>query len=415
MWFSLLSHSRVSSISSKPGHARNFPRQRAACWPTVAALGLLGSLAAPASHAQTTVAAATFGNPTSIAVGSPLTAMVTADVNTDNKPDLIALYPGLDAVAVMLQDRKGAFGTPFFQMVTGGDIPQTQAVADVNGDGKLDVVTGNSPFDAGSFGAPCSISITPGDGKGDFYYYPNGQTYRGSPSFAPCSVAVSDVNGDGKPDIITGGGGEIDVWLQDTFTTWGDAEYTIPLPYGFNETKVAVGDLNGDGKPDIVATDGTQVDVLLNTGNGTFAAAQPYGVAAGSIAVALGDMNGDGKLDIVTTGSNSSVSVLMGNGDGTFGAAWNYAVAGTPSSVALGDFNADGTLDIVTTGTEVDVLLNNGNGTFATAYAVGPAGSSANVADFNGDGLPDLAQIDGSGTSIDLILNTTPTGGKKHK
>jgi hypothetical protein len=422
MWFSFLSHNHQSSLSGKPRHAHGSARRRASCWPTIAVLGLLGGLATPDTHAQATVAAATFGNPVSIAVGDTLTAMVTADVDLDNRPDLIGLYPRQLAVAVMLQSKKGTFGTPSLQTVTGGDIPQTLAVADVNGDGKPDVVTGNNPGDGGNFGTPCSISITPGDGKGDFLYFPpsgNGQTYYGygSSSFDPWSVAVNDVNGDGKPDIITGGLATVDVWLQYSFTDWRHAVYFVPVGFGWSYTKVAVGDLNGDGKPDIVATAGTQVNVLLNTGNGSFAAAQPYGVAAGSIGVALGDVNGDGKLDIVTTGSNSSVSALMGNGDGSFGAVQNYAVAGTPNSVAIGDVNGDGKLDIVTTGTEIDMLLNNGDGTFAAAYAVGPAGSSVVVADFNGDGLPDLAQIDGVGTSVDVILNTStpPSGGKGHK
>ena len=85
--------------------------------------------------------------------------------------------------------------------------------------------------------------------------------------------------------------------------------------------------------------------------------------------------------------------------------------------MAVGDFNHDGKLDIVTTGAEMDVLLNNGNGTFGTAQKAGPAGSNVIVADFNGDGFPDLAQIDPSGSSIHVLLNNGnwPSGHKGHK
>jgi hypothetical protein len=111
--------------------------------------------------------------------------------------------------------------------------------------------------------------------------------------------------------------------------------------------------------------------------------------------------------------------VLLGQGDGSLGAAQNYALGGAATSLALGDFNHDGRLDIVTTGSaEMDVLLNNGSGIFAPYQRVGPAGSYVVVADFNGDGYPDLAQIDASGAGIDVLLNDAggTTGGQKgHK
>src|SRR5262249_57538896 len=110
------------------------------------------------------------------------------------------------------------------------------------------------------------------------------------------------------------------------------------------------------------------------------------------------------------------VGEKRGKGPGPLGAGRYYG-GGGGASVAVGDFNHDGKLDIVTTGAETDVLLNNGDGTFGTAQKVGPAGKSVVAADFNGDGFPDLAQIDPSGTSIDVLVNKADwtTGGKGHK
>jgi hypothetical protein len=426
MWFSSLSHNRPSSLSGEPRRAHGSPRRRAACWPAVAALGLLGGLATPDTHAVT---AATFGNPISTAVPNSysLVAMATGDINGDGKPDVVAAanlgVPGqLAGVYVMLGRGDGSFTTPTLWpwAYTGVDLGPilALAVADLNGDQKPDIVTAHAFVGSGTDTpyAMINVWLQTQTKKGNFGF--GNQQAFGIWSYSyqgPTSVTVSDVDGSGKPEIIVGSGGAVDVWRYGSGLL---QHYSVPGGFGWYYSPAAVGDVNGDGKPDVVASGGTEVDVLLNQGgNLGFAAAQTYAVAGVATSVALGDVNGDGKLDIVTANSgNGSVDVLLNNGDGTFGTAQVYAVAGSPNSIALGDFNGDGRLDIATNGTEVDVLLNNGDGTFGTAQAVGPAGRSVVVADFNGDGFADIAQIDGSGTSVDVILNTStpPSGGKKH-
>jgi Bacterial Ig-like domain (group 3)/FG-GAP-like repeat len=249
------------------------------------------------------------------------------------------------------------------------------------------------------------------------------------------SIAVADVNGDGKPDLLvanlcaiggpcdynTGNNGAIGVLLGN-----GDGTFQAPTTYdpgGGNAESIAVGDVNGDGKPDLVVANtcdavsqcanGGSVGVLLGNGDGTFQKAQTY-LSGGWLAwsVAVGDVNGDGKLDVLVAnicsqygGSNchGAVGVLLGNGDGTLQAAKTYDTAGlNASSVAAADVNRDGRLDLIVADTcaspdscdgVVAVLLGNGDGTFQPAL-IYPSGGfqsySVAVGDVNGDGKPDL-------------------------
>jgi hypothetical protein len=351
-----------------------------------------------------------FGAPVAYALNGPQ-ALVTADVNGDGKSDLISLVDGGAFVAVQLGNRNGSFGpaTEYYDGASGGDIMTALAVGNVNGKPVV-VVAGWIEDNIGA--SPAPVSVLGGDGHGSFtlaatnYVLPSGNS-------PVTSLALADLYGNGTLAFVAG---------------TQAAGVFVGSPYGHVQALnipavasnpgpcwVAVGDVNGDGKPDIVVANsgvdlsGASVSVLLNNGNGTFPVAQAYTVGGAPTGVALGDFNRDGKADIVTANANSTMSVLLNNGDGTFGTAQNYAIGGPANSVAVGDFNQDGFLDVVTTGAEMDVLQNNDNGTFGAYQKLGPAGSNVVAADFDGNGFPDLAEIDASSSSysgsIDVVLN----------
>ncbi len=180
---------------------------------------------------------------------------------------------------------------------------------------------------------------------------------------------MGDVNGDGRLDVLTANGyfgsnsGDVSVVLGN-----GDGTFQAQQRFavGGSPTSVAVADVNGDGRLDLVTADGSYysggVSVLLGNGDGTFQAEQRFAVGAGPSSVAVADVNGDRRLDVLTANSyTNDVSVLLGAGDGTFQAQPRFAVGAGPLSVAVGDVNEDGWLDVVTTNLysdNVSVLLH---------------------------------------------------------
>jgi hypothetical protein len=366
-----------------------------------------------------------------------------ADLNGDGKPDLIVVnYTGESnndgSVSVLLGNGSGGFAAPTVYD-SGGGGPTAIVVADLNHDGKPDLVVVNQ-------GCPATrsdcLGVLLNNGDGSFQsvvVYPSGGAVFASGGTTTSPLVVGDVNGDGKPDlvILNQGGASNGDGLLGVLIGNGDGTFKPVATFdsgGFYSNSIAMADLNGDGKLDVAVMDcaptgstnctGSEdeaIGVLLGKGDGTFGHVTTYDTGgAGSISptpVMIADVNGDGKPDLLAgnactlqNGScvrEGSVGVLLGKGDGTYLPAVTYNTGSNAGSLVLADMNGDGKQDLVVGTGAAGVLLGNGDGTFQSIQNYSPGGSYVAVVDLDGDGKPDVVtSTQGSGSSqINVLLN----------
>ncbi|MFN7141196.1 MAG: FG-GAP repeat domain-containing protein, partial [Limisphaerales bacterium] len=233
-------------------------------------------------------------------------------------------------------------------------------------------------------------------------------------------LALGDVNGNGKPDIVATGGKYLTV-----LTNRGDGSFSLSAQYtnGVSTAsadstlgKLVLADLTGDGHLEIIAGTrdgdccGRSISVWQNAGNGTFGNATVYYGVTNSFNLVATDLNGDGFNDVVVKASLWA-AVLLGNGDGTLGVPTNYFVNGI---LASGDFNSDGKPDLIApaqSSNDIRILFGNGDGSFAPFQAVGTVlqGHSIDVGDFDRDGNQDIL-VGSQGVGVSAILHGNGDG-----
>jgi len=339
-------------------------------------------------------------------VGGNITSViVSADVNGDGLADAIMTGPltNSESIAILYGQADGLLSPP--QYIPVPLMPWALAVGDVDGNGTPDLVS----VDNESGLSTSTVSILLGDGHGNFQPPVKQQTFSG---IFPGPAYLADLDGDGKLDLVlsiekpTGTSWSL-VWLKNT---GGSFAAPVTLASTFSQG-FSVADFNLDGKPDIVYDapgPPEAMHILLNQGGGKFHDQVVSGLNGVVGVTNVLDFNLDGIPDLVVAASQQLYS-FKGNGDGSF---TQVAVLATPppNQLVTGDFDHDGFPDLAGPGPdepfEMLYFFGDGQGNFVAQPVVGPAGQYAAVGDFNGDGIPDVVVPDGYGF-VSLSLGRT--------
>jgi len=335
--------------------------------------GRLDLLAADAGSSAVSVwlgnGDATFGARMDFATGPEPKSAAVGDFNRDGRLDLVTPNQGGSSVSVLLANSNGNFGyrAPVDYPVCFGT--HDVAVGDFTGDNIADLIVA-------CWGGSV-VSFLRGIGNGTF-----ASAVNFTVGAAPVSVIAADFNGDGRLDaaVANNSGASVSVLIGH-----GDGTFNAQVPYavGNGPHSVRTGDLNGDGRLDLaVANDSSNsISVLYGLANGTFAAAVSYPTGSVPKGVAIADINGDGRPDLLSANTagnypvccnpgGDTISVLLNTGNGSFAAAQTYTVGTTPFAVSAGDLDGDGDLDVVTANWHSDdlTILRNGGGASGGGY-----------------------------------------------
>jgi len=286
--------------------------------------------------------------------------------------------------------------------------------------------SGQLDFDNVTTGSPVTGPVSLDTTTATSSLLPQVTTSTGSNSL-PVWTELADLNGDGIMDLVTSvfGTDSVTVQLGTGDGTFGAAT-SILISSGFGPAEVHAVSLRPGGTLDLIigSFNTNQIAVLLGNGDGTFQTPAFYTVGSAAntpTSLTTGDFNHDGNLDVATANtSDNTVSVLIGNGSGGLTISGSaIAVGRVPQAIRAGDFNGDGFSDLAVAnyadGT-VSLLKNNDDGTFrATVKAVGSGPQALGIVEVGSDlliavanfGSDTVTVLDDVGNSANFVVRAT--------
>jgi hypothetical protein len=371
------------------------------------------------------ISSTNFGPQLNIQAPAGQAGISVADLDGDGKPDLVTANYTANTISIYRNiSTNGVLSANFLSapitLSVAGSVCHV-AVGDLDGDGLLDLVADTQS------GVACVFKNTSTPGNISFAPYftitaPADSRY----------VVIRDIDGDGKPDVImTGASGSI-VSICQNISVPGSLDASSFAPKvdfasgGYQGLSVAIGDLNGDGKPDVIVGDNTALSIFRNTSTpgiiDSNSLAPRLDINHAATIVAIADIDGDGLPDVVTADTQKNTMSVLRN---TTVSVTNITVAsavsftaGTSTSygVAIGDLNGDGKPDVVTTspgGNSISVFENQsqiGTVSFGPAANLGTSDGVREVvlADLDGDGRLDIAAVNLNANVFNVYQNLLP-------